>query len=803
MAVAETSGRSDSSERVTCELIADVSSIVPGQPFHLGVHFKIDPHWHIYWKYSGETGQPTRVAWEAPKGFEIGPLVYPGPRKFVDAADIISFGYEDEVLLWAKVTPPKDVREGQKVIFEAKASWLACKTLCVIGERSVRLELPVAASGKQPARANEALFRGAQAGVAVPADKAKHVRVDARVSPQRISPGDRFEIRLGLSVERGWHIQSNKPLDDSFIATDLFLAPPETIELERPAFPPGKVRAFSGMKVSEYGGEVLVRVPGRTTGDLKPGKLLIDGVLVFQACNESGTCLPPQYVAVKVPIEGIAKGASTDSAASSPVAGERISSGTASPAGGGVSIASGKDSVDAHRVSAASETSQRPVGSSRGLAALLALAFLGGMLLNVMPCVLPVVSIKIVSFVQQAGEEPRRIFLLGLSFASGMLLFFLCLGLLAMTVRIEPGWVLQRPLGVVLLTSIIFAFGLSLFGVFDVRLPGGAASRLSQAGSSEGPGGAVAKGFLVTILGTSCTAPFLSYAWVGAMGSSPPVRVLIFLTMGLGMSLPYVILSAKPGWLRFLPRPGPWMEGFKQLMGFLLIGTAIWLLWVLAGHVGAEGVILTLVFLTVLSLGLWMIGRVPPTASTGRYLAVHASSLVIVLASGWFLHGKLRHLTGDPKEIVIALDSGRSAGVAEFDFAESIPWQPYRPGLAEELAGAGRIAYVDYTARWCPTCQSNKRLVLDTEEVRSAMQRLKVVPIEADFTRGSETIKKDLNRFSRPSVPLNLVYGPASPNDPIVLPEILTKGRVLEALEEAARATSEKGMTSAKASGPA
>jgi len=764
-------------------LLSDVTAVVPGRSFHLGVQFDIERGWHIYWVYSGDSGKPTEIEWTLPDGFRAAPLVWPVPTKFVDAADMVSYGYKEKVLLASEITPPKDLKPGQTVQFTAQTRWLVCKEQCVLGSGTLSIELPVAGSPDQVKPANEDAFAAARRQTPIPADEAERVRVKTGLNVDRVRPGDRFEIGLQLTIERGWHIQSHEPLEQGLIATDVFLAPPDVIHLERPRFPAGKVVPFGGgLKLSLYEGRVLVRVPARATADLKPGRIALDGVLVVQVCSDDGTCLRPQYLALSIPIEAAPPGAHVQPANADlfTVVGEHLP-GPPTPS----------QALDVPET-------ERP---GYGLAYLLLAAFLAGLILNVMPCVLPVVSIKILSFVQQAGEEPRRVLILGLSFALGMMAFFWALGLLAVAVPVSPGLVLRYPAGTITLTAIIFSFALSLFGVFELHLPGRAAAALGDAGSREGPVGALAKGFLATVLGTSCTAPVVSTVWVSALAAGAPARMLIFTSMGLGMAGPYVILSAKPEWLRFLPRPGAWMETFKQFMGFVMLATALWLLWVLAGQVGGDGLVWTLCFLAGLALALWMIGRTGYGATPARWFSAHVAALGLIAGGAWFLYRNL----GSPSP-QHATETGQvppgSTGTSDpmlgnMDYSRSIPWQPYRPGLARELAAAGRVVYLDYTARWCATCQSNKRLVLETQEVRSAMQRLGVIPIEADFTRGSQDIERDLARFNRPSVPLNLVYGPGHVDNPIVLPELLTKERVLQALETAAATTAPKNAPAA------
>ncbi len=775
--------------RVKARLLADTSAISPGKPFRLGVEFTIDKTWHIYWKHPGQTGQATMIAWQLPDGFQAADLQYPTPRKFVDKAGIVSYGYEDSALLLAEITPPKDLPAGKKVTLKASAEWLACKTLCVLGSADLSIELPVAGEGAAAKAANTDRFDEAVANLPVPADQAKHLDIRAGADVDRVRPGDEFTIGVRLDLASGMHIQSHKPLDEAFIATDLFIGAPDTLALKLPEFPEGKIREVSGMKLSEYAGTVVVKVPVRATADVKPGTLTAEAVLIYQVCKDNGVCLPPMSAKIEIPIRAAKEGTAVKPANAAifkgtPATTTRVPSAEAPDASPAATAQAGQQGMDQSGEAQAGDTAT----ADPGLLLMLVFAFLGGLILNVMPCVLPVISIKIMSFVEQAGEDNKRVFLLGMSFAVGMLAFFLLLGLLAMAVRIGPGWVLQSTLGVVIITTVIFAFALSLFGVFEIQLPGSASSNLASAASKEGPGGAFAKGFFATILGTSCTAPFISTAWSAALAASPPVRLILFLVMGFGMACPYILLSAKPDWMKLLPKPGPWMDGFKQFMGFVLIATALWLLWVLEGHVGPTGLIWMLAFLTVVALALWMIGRVPATAGKWRSIRTTAMAVVIVIAGSYGFHYQLEHL---PEQEASASTGSQLApfgdgGGERLDYDQGIPWQPYEQGLAEKLAAEGKVVFVDYTARWCATCQTNKQVVLETDEIRSLMKRLDVVPIKADYTRKDPQLAKDLERFDRPGVPLNLVYGPKNHDDPIVLPELLSKGGVIDALKQAA-----------------
>jgi len=272
----------------------------------------------------------------------------------------------------------------------------------------------------------------------------------------------------------------------------------------------------------------------------------------------------------------------------------------------------------------------------------LLMGFFGGLILNIMPCVLPVISIKILSFVQQAGEDPGRVFRLGLAFCGGIMVWFWAFAALSMVGNVP--W--QHPPVVIALGALLFVFSLNLFGVFELVLPGSAAGRLDSLAAREGYTGAFLKGLLATLLGTACTAPFLAGALAYAL-TQPAWKVYaVFTAAGLGMGLPYVLLSAKPAWLRYLPKPGGWMVRFKQAAGFILLGTVVWLLWILASQLDGFGVVWTVAFFGFLALAAWMIGLIRPTWPVRGQLAMWACSLVVVAAGYLFCYNVMYHWPG-------------------------------------------------------------------------------------------------------------------------------------------------------------
>ncbi len=407
-----------------------------------------------------------------------------------------------------------------------------------------------------------------------------------------------------------------------------------------------------------------------------------------------------------------------------------------------------------------------PPGGQRGLLQFLWLGFLGGLILNVMPCVLPVLSLKIFGFMQQAGEAPRRVLHLGLAYSTGVFVWFLGLAALLVSFRAagsEEGWgfLFQRPLFLAGLSAVTFVFALNLLGVFEIVLPGGMQNRLSGATTREGLSGAFFQGLLATVLATSCTAPFLGTALGFALGQAAPVVFTVFGAIALGMALPVLLLTARPGWMRFLPKPGVWMERVKQLTGFLLISTILFLLWVLGKIAGVDAVIWAGVLLLALAMAGWIYGTFVSFSSSGGGRAAGLAAIaVLVLGLGGFSFAQIRETPPESGAIV---------------------WEKYSPARLEAAIRAKQPVFIDFTADWCVNCKANERLVLETDVVRAALRERGFLALKGDWTRSDPEITRVLRRYQRAGVPLYLVYAAGNP-EPQVLPELLTQRLVLEAL---------------------
>jgi thiol:disulfide interchange protein DsbD len=409
------------------------------------------------------------------------------------------------------------------------------------------------------------------------------------------------------------------------------------------------------------------------------------------------------------------------------------------------------------RITAASAKPQESLSFAKFLPVLGGM-LLGGLILNLMPCVFPVIGLKIMGFVQQAGSDRRKIVLHGITFALGVFASFGVLSGVLFTARaaagdqIGWGYQLQNPWVVLSLMLLMFVLALNMFGVFEIG-----ASATSVGGSlqsKQGLAGSFFSGVLATVVATPCSAPFLGAA-IGAAIALPAFQFFTaFGFMALGLALPYVVLSVFPKLIDFLPRPGPWMESFKQAMSFLLFATAGYLLWVYAGLIDLDNLLGPVFGLSCIAIASWIHGRwnLPHRRKGTRLTALFLS--VVFAASGLFL-------AKPPKP-------------------SALDWQPWSQEKQEVLLDEGTPVYIDFTAKWCATCQVNKKRAY-TKEVVDLMKKKGVVTLKADKTKPDPQIEKALQQYGRTAIPVNVLLVPGK--QPVILPELLTPANIIEALE--------------------
>lgn len=697
-------------------LVLAAESARPGDTVIAGIRLQMGPGWHVYWRNSGGTGIPTSVDWELPAGLSAGPIAWPAPRK-VPEDDLTTYTYEGEVMLLAPIKLAPDLPPGP-IELKAKVSWLECKAACVPGDAAVQATLTIGSEAK-PSKDSDSL-QAAQKALPQPA---------ASVSPRAWWEKPAAGQTRALLIE--WNSAAAATEADFFPdASEKFEVQPATERVDAGA---GKIR--------------LRKLVKKSSGDWPAA---VSGVL-FQTSG-AGALAFEGSLAVQGGATGDAPGPSTPD--------------PAAPATGG----------------GPSTLAASPAPAAPSLWLMLAYAFIGGLILNVMPCVLPVIALKILAFVGQAKEDRRRVRNLGLLYALGVLASFLALAILVIGVKSaghKAGWGMQfgNPQFIVGLTVLVTLVALNLFGLFEVNPGSHVLGAAGAVASRHGASGAFFNGVLATVLATPCTAPFLGAALGFAFAQPSAIIALFFLTVGLGLAAPYIVLSWEPGWLKLLPKPGVWMERFKVAMGFPMLATAVWLFSLLPAYYGPRSWWLG-IFLVIVGFAAWVYGQFVQRGSSRRGLGLVATAVLLV---GGYLLVIERQLDWRLPVAEAAAVDGLKEGT------DGIDWQRWSPAAVAEARATGRPVLVDFTADWCLTCQANKRFALEVASVRARLQDARFLALIGDYTRRPDAITEELNRYGRAGVPLVLVYPKNASALPIVLPEALTPGIVLEALEKAAR----------------
>jgi len=412
--------------------------------------------------------------------------------------------------------------------------------------------------------------------------------------------------------------------------------------------------------------------------------------------------------------------------------------------------------------------SSAPIKEKKPLWLWLIYAFIGGLILNIMPCVLPVIALKILGFVGQAKEAPGRVRALGLVYAAGVLVSFLVLASVIIAIKAaghKAGWGMQfsNPQFIVGMAALITLVALNLFGLFEVTLGGRALGAAGELASQHGASGAFFNGVLATVLSTPCSAPFLGAALGFAFSQPAGIILLIFLTVGLGLASPYVLLSWQPAWLKFLPKPGAWMEKFKLAMGFPMLVTAVWLTSLVGTFYGEQSWWLG-VFLVLLGAAAWVFGEFYQRGSRGRAVGILFTILLLATGYLWALESGLdwRH----PQQQATTGDKVANA-------PKDYPWQRWSAEAVAKARAEGRVVVVDFTASWCQTCKISVKPAFESKLVVEKLKQLNAVALLADYTSFPKEMTEELEKFGRSAVPMVLVY-PADVSKPaMVLPEPL------------------------------
>jgi thiol:disulfide interchange protein DsbD len=425
------------------------------------------------------------------------------------------------------------------------------------------------------------------------------------------------------------------------------------------------------------------------------------------------------------------------------------------------------------------QTAPKPVGFEQrllafGLPGLVTLAFLGGLILNIMPCVLPVLSLKVFSLLKHAGQTRSDALRHGLAYTAGVVLSFIALAaalfiLRALGERIGWGFQLQSPGFVVVLSAVFFLFGLNLMGVFE--LGGRLVGADNKVAKRKDVLGSFGMGVLAAVVGAPCMGPLVAGVSGLAVQANVATGLLTFGMMGFGLSSPFLVLSVFPKLVAFLPKPGLWMESFKQGMGFLLMAAVVFLALVVGRQGGVDGIFILLIVILLSSVAAWVFGRWGAAARSRR------SQWIARLLALFLIGASLFYGVRSIKEAY--LDYGNQESIAD----SSGQWGAWSSSRVDELLAEGRPVFVDFTATWCLICQVNKKVALRTDATESLFTKKGIVAMEADWTRYDSDITGALEKFGRSGVPLYLLYTPDGAVT--VLPQSLTNGIVRDAVKKA------------------
>ena len=665
-------------EQTALRLVAATETAGDSKTLNLGLHFKLEPGWKIYWRSPGDAGYPPEADWGRSANLKSAVLHWPAPERF-SVLGLETLGYQKEVVLPITV---KRADALKPLELAGTVRYLVCDDICIPYDADIALTL-TSGDGK-PSRFAHLINRYQ---VTVPGDGKRH-RVSINAAETWVD-GKNAWLRVKASTVL------------PFQTPDLYPEGPAILSFSKPAVtlsPDGRTAQLD-MKV--FGLDELQDSTGKTLAGRTLTLTMVDGE---RSAEKKLT------------------------------------------------------------VSAGGQTTQ----AGPSLIVILGLAILGGLILNLMPCVLPVLSIKLLGVVGHGGGETRLVRLSFLASAAGILFAFMVLAASLIALKaggMTVGWGIQfqQPWFLIAMTVLVVAFACNLWGLFEINLPVLISDLGEHAGHVHGLGGHFLQGAFATLLATPCSAPFLGTAVGFALARGGFEISAVFAMLGIGLALPYLTVAAFPGLATRLPRPGPWMVSLRRFLGLALAATGIWLLSVLAVSIGTTGAI-AVGGLTAAAVGLLRLGR---SARLGIALAVLAAFLV----PGWL---------GTPPGNAITKATFTGSGeldklLAAFDAAAI-------PGLVAE----GKTVFVDVTADWCLTCQVNKGLVLNTEPVLKVFKAPKVVVMRADWTLPDPVIAAYLARYGRYGIPFNAVYGPGAP-DGIVLPELLSQSAVLDAFSRASK----------------
>ena len=551
------------------------------------------------------------------------------------------------------------------------------------------------------------------------------------------------EITVDIVIPDNWHVNANVAADEFLKPSSIEIAA-RGIEFGEPKWPE-PIKEYNEVLEFEnlvFKGHFQIKIPVKAVAD-GYDSLTTNATFHYQACDNS-ICLAPASVDIRI----------------------------------------GKNKAGISKANSAADLKKNDEGNgtqesnnAASVALLLFFAFVGGIILNLMPCVLPVLSLKLFSLIKQAGQSRSRLVALGIATTAGILASFWTLAGIVAAIKAgggAAGWGMQfQSAGfIAFMVVILTAFAMSFFGVFEVWLPGSATTRMDAAGHKAGLVGAFFTGALLVLLSTPCSAPFLGTAMGFAFTASTPVLFLFFTAAGLGLALPYLVVCAFPAVLKVFPKPGKWMVILQKVMGVMLLATVAWLLWIVNEQAGGMGVALFAGFILATAFFSFCIGKFAPPGSSFAYEVRLLVIGAIAFAFTWF--------TWSAPQYEKILNERFEARMAKQVLEDG--WYRYSPELVAEFAKAGRTIFIDATADWCLTCKANEAAVLSDKELLQKLDSAGVVRMKADWTRETPEVNELLYSMGKSGVPAYAIYPKGDKSKQVVLPELLTSGLILEAI---------------------
>ena len=639
-------------------MLIESNSMNPGDEMLVGFKFTLNPGWHTYWENPGDAGEGASIKWNLPNDVSASEILWPGPER-IPVEPLMTFGYEDEVVLLTKIFTSKDTTIPLNL--NALVSWYTCKEICIPQEAEV--SIPIKLGNKTPSASKVILDQTLEA---VPTPFQGSYRVqrleDFYILQGQLENLDQYDSIYFFPKDYGL----TNYTDD------------QVYEINKDSFSLQIKAAEIKIENNSFEGVIAVKKDEKVS-----------------------------FINVNYPL--------------------------------------------------ISETNTQELN----IITLIFFAFIGGLILNIMPCVFPILSIKILRFVEQSGNSNYKALRQGLLFSLGVILSFLAIAALLISLKsggelIGWGYQLQSPIVVSLLVYLFVVLG---YIFMSNMVLGSSLARLSSI--SLGKSDSIESfltGVLAVIVASPCTAPFMGSAIGFALLQPSFYSILIFLGLGIGFSLPYLVLSAKPSLLNFLPKPGEWMETFKQFMAFPMWASALWLLWVLSSQVNNQEVIQVLLGALLITSGLWLVEKNKSETNWIRWI-VRLPLILLLIFSFWLIP------------------------TTYSDLDESEQGQlTYSPKLLEDLREKNALIFLNFTADWCITCKVNESVALKTSKVRKVLIDKNITYLEADWTRKDPIISRALEEYGRTGLPLYLLF--PSTGEPLILPEILTEDILLSYLTE-------------------